>query len=153
MKPFILLLVVFGLTLIITKISTGDWVFVLSGNVAMSMMLLFTAMGHFKFTKGMAMMLPDVIPAREQLVYITGILEIVLAIGILIPSLRYTAGIVLIFFLVILLPANVYAATHNLDYEKGTYTGSGLAYLWFRIPLQVLFIVWTWYFAVSSSSV
>ena len=36
----------------------------------------------------------------------------------------------------------------NLDLEKATYTGNGLTYLWFRIPLQLFFIAWVWYFAL-----
>ena len=30
----------------------------------------------------------------------------------------------------------------QLDYQKATYDGNGLTYLWFRVPLQILFILW-----------
>jgi len=55
----------------------------------------------------------------------------------------------LIVFFVLMLPANINAAVKKIDYEKGTYTGSGPLYLWFRVPLQVLFIAWVWFFAVN----
>ena len=31
-------------------------------------------------------------------------------------------------------------------YQNGTYTGNGINYLWFRIPLQIFFILWVYYF-------
>ena len=43
---------------------------------------------------------------------------------------------------VLALPANIYAAIKRVDYQKATFNGSGANYLWFRIPLQILFIVW-----------
>jgi len=49
---------------------------------------------------------------------------------------------------ILILPANVYAAINKIDYEKGNYSGNGLKYLWFRIPLQIFFIEWVWYFGI-----
>jgi len=46
----------------------------------MSIMLLFTAMAHFAFSKGMAMMLPSFVPFKAQTVYMTGLIEIVQAL-------------------------------------------------------------------------
>ncbi|WP_331145734.1 hypothetical protein [Hymenobacter sp.] len=51
-------------------------------------------------------------------------------------------------FFVLILPANIHAALHHINYQKGTTDGPGPRYLWFRIPLQLLFIAWTWYFSV-----
>jgi uncharacterized membrane protein len=55
----------------------------------------------------------------------------------------------LIVFFVLLLPANINAAIKHIDYQKGTFEGQGLNYLWFRIPLQILFIVWTYMSAIK----
>lgn len=33
----------------------------------------------------------------------------------------------------------------KVDYQKGDYSGNGLGYLWFRVPLQVFFLVWIYY--------
>ncbi|UOQ71801.1 DoxX family protein [Hymenobacter cellulosilyticus] len=111
-------------------------------------MLLFTGAGHFAFTKGMMLMLPDFVPARKAVVWLTGGLEIAAAIGLLVPSLRPTTGELLIWFFVLVLPANIHAARTWLNYETGTDDGYGPVYLWFRIPLQLFFIDWVWYFAV-----
>lgn len=143
MKPLIILLGVFLVALVATKFMLGNFEFSMSGRIAMSAMLLFTAIGHFAFTKGMAMMLPKFIPYKTEMVLATGLFEIMAAIGLFIPSLRLISGWLLIVFFILILPANIYAATKHVDYQKGTFEGTGLTYLWFRIPLQILFIFWT----------
>jgi uncharacterized membrane protein len=112
-------------------------------------MLLFTAIGHFAFTKGMSMMIPSIVPFKTELVYLTGVLEILFGIGLLIPSLRMYSGWALIIFFMLLLPANINAAINHIDYQKGTFDGTGVSYLWFRVPLQILFIVWTYLCAIK----
>ena len=118
--------------------------FAWAARIAMSVMLLFTASGHFAFPRGMMMMIPAFIPFRMTLVYITGIIEIIAAVGLHIESLRNLTAVLLIIFFILVLPANIYAAAKNIDYQKGGNDGKGLQYLWFRIPLQILFIIWTW---------
>jgi uncharacterized membrane protein len=148
MKPFILLVVVFLISAVISKITGGTWNPTFSGNLAMCLMLCFTALGHFKFARGMAMMIPAPIPFKEAIVLITGIAEIVLGVCLMFSSLREVAGMILIILFIVMLPANISAAIRHLDYEKGTFTGSGTNYLWFRVPLQMLFIAWVYFFSV-----
>ncbi|MFV8271561.1 hypothetical protein ACNQGP_16740 [Flavobacterium sp. GT2N3] len=144
MKPLIVLLSVFAISLLTTKIFRRNFEYALSGRIAMSAMLMFTAIGHFAFTKGMSMMLPEFISFKTETVYLTGLVEIAAAIGLLIPNLRIVTGWLLITFFILILPANIYSAIKHIDYQKGTFEGKGLTYLWFRIPLQFLFIVWTY---------
>ncbi|HEX8549424.1 MAG TPA: hypothetical protein VF691_20855 [Cytophagaceae bacterium] len=149
MKPLIVLVSFFALSLLATKLLRGTYDFALSGRIAQSAMLVFTAVGHFAFTKGMTMMLPSFVPYKAQVIHLTGIIEILAAIGLFIPSVRLVTGWLLIIFFILLLPANIYAAIKHVDYQKATFQGNGLAYLWFRIPLQLLFIVWTYLSAVK----
>jgi len=132
----------------ILKVITSEWNFILSGNIATCIMLLFTALGHFKFPKGMAMMIPKFIPYKTELVYLTGFVEIAAGVGLLFPQFRYFTGVFLIVFFILILPANIYAALHNLDYQKGTFDGKGPTYLWFRIPMQLFLIAWVWFFTI-----
>lgn len=152
MKPLIVLLSAFVITLIATKIFKGKYELAFSGRVAMSVMLVFTSIAHFAFTNGMAMMLPSFIPYKTLVVYITGIIELAAAVGLLIPSLRIITGWLLIVFFLFLLPANIHAAFKNIDYQTGTYDGNGLMYLWFRVPLQLFFIVWVYLCAIKSEN-
>jgi len=148
MKPLIVLLASFVIAIFAVKWVTKQYDVALSARIAMAIMLCFTAIGHFAFTKGMSMMLPQFVPFKTSLVYLTGIFEILLAVGLLIPKLQVLSGWALLVFLVLMLPANIYAAIHQVNYQKGTFDGHGLTYLWFRIPLQLLFIVWTYMSAV-----
>jgi len=74
MKPLLVLLIVFGITATASKIFYHSWNLEFAGNFAMSIMLLFTAMAHFAFSKGMAMMLPSFVPFKAQTVYMTGLI-------------------------------------------------------------------------------
>ncbi|WP_294205577.1 hypothetical protein [uncultured Chryseobacterium sp.] len=149
MKPLFVLAGVFALSLIATRILKHDFDDKLSGKVALAVMLLFTSAGHFLYAKGMAMMLPEAMPFRMELVYLTGIIEMAAAIGIFFPALKSVTGILLIVFFILILPANIFAAMRHLNYETGTFDGKGLSYLWFRIPFQLLLIAWTYFFVVK----
>ncbi|WP_026461199.1 DoxX family protein [Adhaeribacter aquaticus] len=153
MKPLIVLLSVFAVSLLTTKFVRGNFELALSGRIAMAAMLVFTAVAHFVFTKGMSMMLPDIIPYKTEVVYLTGIIEIAAGIGLFIPNLRIVTAWLLIAFFILILPANIYAAVKHIDYQKGTYEGNGLSYLWFRVPLQILFIVGTYFSAIKTDEI
>lgn len=144
MKPLIVLLISFIISIFVIKIIKKEYNVTLSARIAMSIMLLFTAAGHFIFTKGMLLMVPKFIPFKETLIYVTGIFEILLAIGLLIANLKIVSAWGLIFFLLLMLPANIYASINNINYQKATFDGNGITYLWFRIPLQILFIIWVY---------
>jgi len=152
MKPFILLLVAFIVSLFAIKILSNNYDYALAGRIAMSLMLVFTAIGHFIYTKGMAMMLPASLPFKKEAVYITGILEIIAAVGLLVPGMQVWTGWALILFFIVLLPSNIYAAINRVDYQKAGSQGPGIQYLWFRVPLQVLFIAWTYFSAIYFKS-
>jgi uncharacterized membrane protein len=144
MKPLVVLVSVFVISVFAIKLITKNYEVKLSARIGMCSMLLFTSIGHFAFTKGMAMMIPPIIPYKTEIIYITGILEIVLGIFLLIPQFSMFSGWTLIVLFVSLLPSNIYASINHIDYQKATLDGYGLEYLWFRIPLQLLFIAWTY---------
>lgn len=148
MAVLIVLLISFFASLGVLKVAYGNWSYLLSGNIAMCIMLCFTAMGHFKFPKGMQRMIPGIIPFKRELVFITGIMEIMAGIALLFTSLRHYTGIFLIIFFILILPANLHAAMQKVDYQKNTLNGKGIDYLWFRIPFQIFLMLWVWYFSV-----
>jgi uncharacterized membrane protein len=150
MKPLIVLISTFIVCLVITRLSQGSFKWAQSGQIGMSAMLLFTSIGHFAFSKGMSMMLPDFVPYKLEVVYLTGIIEIAAAIGLFVPAFRILTGWLLIAFFVFILPANIHAAIKHIDYQRGTFDGNGIVYLWFRIPLQLFFIAWTYFFTIKN---
>ncbi|MBB5395949.1 hypothetical protein [Mucilaginibacter sp. AK015] len=148
MKPLIVLLAVFAVSCLATFVAGHPADYYFCGRLAMGVMLMFTATAHFKFTKGMVLMLPTFVPFKQAVIYITGYIEILAGIGLLVKAVRGPVALFVIFFLVILLPANIHAAQNRVNLEKPDACGNGLKYLWFRIPLQLFFIAWVYYFGV-----
>tara|TARA_R110002049_G_scaffold118638_3_gene272651 strand:+ start:414 stop:866 length:453 start_codon:yes stop_codon:yes gene_type:complete len=148
MKPFILLIAVTILAIGYMKLVYDVYNFSLSARIGLSAMLLFTALGHFLFTEGMAMMIPDFLPFKKELVYFTGLIEIMAAIGLHVPQFRLVTAWLLILFFVLIIPANIKASMEQIDYQNATFEGNGLEYLWFRIPLQILFIGWVYFSSI-----
>lgn len=150
METLITLLGTFSISLIVQKIYLKEYKFALAGRIAMAAMLVLTTIGHFLFTKGMAMMIPF-LPFPKEIVYVTGFIELIAAIALLLPKHKTLTGWFLILFFILLLPANIYAAANHINIKTGTYDGEGLDYLWFRIPLQLLFIVWVYWSTLRKS--
>ncbi|ETN96948.1 membrane protein [Zhouia amylolytica AD3] len=148
MKPLIILIISFIISLAAIKLNKKQIDYQLAARIAMSCMLIFTAIGHFMFTKGMTAIIPDPIPFKSQMVIATGILEIVLAITLLLPKFQQLTAWILIVFFILIVPANIKAAIQQINYQTGTLNGPGPTYLWFRIPLQLLFILWIYLSAI-----
>ena len=146
--PEIVLISVFIIALIVIKLVKGDYQFAWSGRIAMAAMLLLTAGAHVGFDKGMALMLPDFIPFKLELVYLTGVIEAAAAIGLLMPKYQCKTGWLLIAFFILLLPFNIYACLNHVNIETATFDGDDVNYLWFRVPLQVFFIGWVYLSAI-----
>jgi uncharacterized membrane protein len=113
-----------------------------STRFALAVMFLFTssAISTNSATTWRAWM-PAIFPHPMALVYFTGICEILGATGILVLQTRFLAGLCLVVFLRAILPANIRAARQHV-----TIAGKPATPVWFRIPMQILFIAvrcWT----------
>ncbi len=93
----------------------------------------------------MAAMLPPAIPCRVELIYLTGALELLGALGVWIPGLMRLTGVCLILMLVGILPANIFSAINHVEFGGHA---AGPAYLLIRVPFQ-LFLIWWTYFATE----
>jgi uncharacterized membrane protein len=148
MKPLIVLLAVFSVSSLATFIAGHPPDYYFCGRLAMGVMLIFAATAHFKYNKGMVLMVPTFIPYKKAVVSITGYIEILAAIGLLVKTVRGPIAWFVVIFFVLLLPANIHAARKKVNLVRANNYGSGLNYLWFRIPLQIFFMVWVYYFGV-----
>ena len=115
------------------------------GRISLSLMLLFTGTAHFYKTFEMVQMMPEFLPYKTALVYITGVLEILGAVGLLIERTAKLASIALILFFLAVLPANIIGSMKQVQLGG---MENGPAYLYFRIPFQFLLIWWTYYFGI-----
>ena len=85
-----------------------------SARYALVVMFVFTATAHFnKMKHDLAQMIPSSFPRPLLIVYITGVLELLGAAGLMLPQFRRIAGICLIALLVGMFIANVNARRHT----------------------------------------
>jgi uncharacterized membrane protein len=132
MQPLIVLL-----TLFVALIIPMGWWDAL--RFALAAMFLLTASAHWgKRRPDLIRMVPPKFPRPDRLVTITGLLEILGVIGLVIPVVAPYAGACLAVLLVALFPANVRAATHNL-----TIGGRPATPLLTRAVIQVVFLTAT----------
>lgn len=115
--------------------------------VGLSLFFLITASQHFIGTEQMAAMIPPSIPYRIELVYLTGVFELLGAVGVWIPRLVRLTGFLIILMLLAVLPANIYSAMNRVEFGGHS---AGPAYLLVRIPFQ-LFVMWWTYFATEQN--
>jgi len=112
-----------------------------SARYALVVMFMFTATAHFnKMKHDLAQMIPAYLPRPLLIVYITGILELLGAAGLMLPHVMTLAGICLIALLVGMFIANINAAQKGVTLRSKPPTP-----LWLRAPMQVLFIGLLWW--------
>jgi uncharacterized membrane protein len=149
MQLLVLLLLLVAPYLILTL--AGRWISGLKiapaarARVGLTLFFVFTGLGHFIRTEGMVEMVPPSIPYRVELIYLTGVLELLGAVGVWVPRLMRLTGLCLILMLIGILPANIYSAVHRVDFGGH---GAGPTYLLVRVPFQLFAICWT-YFATE----
>jgi uncharacterized membrane protein len=112
-----------------------------SARYALVVMFVFTASAHFNQMKhDLVRMIPAYFPRPLLIVYITGVLELLGAAGLVLPQFRRLAGICLIALLIGMFVANVNAAQRGV-----TLRGKPATPLWLRTSMQVLFIALLWW--------
>ena len=102
---------------------------------------------HFIVPELYVQIIPPFFPVPLVLVYLSGLAEIAVGIGLLIPRTRQPAAWATVVLLVAIFPANIYMATHGvvIDGMPGGGDPSELV-RWGRLPLQGLLILWAlWY--------
>ncbi len=146
MTPLIILFLSFGVFFAVNKILLGER-FSLSfiGRFALALMLAATGVAHFTSTDLMVQMMPEFLPAKRELVYFTGVCELLAVVGLLWDKTAKLTAVMLIIFFLAILPANIVGSLKEVDLG-GMENGAG--YLFFRIPLQIFFMAWAYYFGI-----
>jgi uncharacterized membrane protein len=104
--------------------------------LGLAVMFVFTSLSHFAGTRdALIQMVPDALPTPGLLVTLTGLAEIVGAIGLLLPAFASWAGLGLAVLLVVIFPANVVAVREGIEINRKPATPLG-----FRLLVQLVFI-------------
>lgn len=111
---------------------------------------LYVAAGvmHFVSPRVFAKIVPPMLPNPLGLVYLSGVAELVLGLGVLVPWTRRYSAWGLVALLLAVFPANVYMATSDvvLDGAPAWLRDPSTAARWGRLPLQAVLILWAlWY--------
>ena len=114
---------------------------------ALAMGFVMTGVMHFTTTERFLGMMPPWLPWHLELVYLSGVFEIVGALGLLFRSTRRIAAYGLVALLVAVSPANLHVAMSG-GHVEGLPTGAW--YYWLRIPFQLVFIGWALWVARGS---
>ena len=145
MAPLIVLVAVTLLARLIGQLGVAHlrhWA--ASTRVGLAVMLCFTAAAHFNSMRpDMVAMVPSSVPNPEFMVTLTGICEILGAVGLLVPRTRRIAALALIVFMLSVLPANIHAAQAGV-----TLRGAPAMPIVPRVALQLLFIGLLWWSGV-----
>lgn len=108
---------------------------------------IFFSIGHFVKTGEMVQMLPAWVPFRVLIIYLTGIMEFIIGITLLIPRIQISAAKAAMALLIIFFPANIYAAFNFVGLGGHQW---GPIYLIIRGPLQIILIAWTYFLCIKS---
>ncbi|MWB98911.1 DoxX family protein [Agromyces sp. MMS17-SY077] len=110
--------------------------------VGLALMFLLTASARFGRRRGeLVAMVPPVFPFPTAIVVVTGILEALGAIGLLVPATHRAAAICLALLLVAVFPANVHAARSGAGMDGKPPTPLGLRTLEQAVYLGALIAV------------
>jgi uncharacterized membrane protein len=106
--------------------------------VGLGFVFLWFAIGgyfHFAATATEMSIMPPYIPWPRAMVLISGVFELLGAIGILIPATRRAAGIGLFILTIAVTPANVYMLQHEELFKAPHW------FLVYRLPFQLALLV------------
>ena len=101
----------------------------------MSLLYISSGVQHFANTGWFIKIMPPYMPFHKELVYLSGVFEILFGVMLFFEKTRFLAGWGLILLLIAVFPANIYAAQTN-----GTAMGTSAVIAWGRLPFQGLFI-------------
>lgn len=110
----------------------------------LSLSYILAGANHFIMPDFYLKIMPSYLPWHLELIYISGIIEIILGLAVLYAPVRKMAawGIILLLFAVY--PANIYHAMHPEVLDGPAWT----AYV--RLPLQFVFLIYAYWFTRNS---
>lgn len=143
----ITLIILFGSFVILVVLSHSGIAFRNRSNpelaaYAMAFFLCFFGLSHFYKYDELLPMIPNFLPFPGFIVYFTGVIEIILAVGLMIPKTRRWSSMMLVLYFIAVFPANIIKAMNALEIE-GSFNSPVMS--WVRLLFQPIFIAWALY--------
>jgi len=118
--------------------------------IILSIAMIVIGAKHFTDPEPFVKIVPDSIPYQWSLVYISGFIEVLAGVGLLIPQFSRVAAWTLVVLYIAVFPANLYQAINNINVP-------GLPHdpplIWLRLPFQALLVAWAWWFTREDDSI
>lgn len=107
--------------------------------VVLGLFFVLAGVNHFRSPKFYVQIMPLYLPWHLELVYISGVFEVLLGVLVMIPQTSKLGGWGLIALLIAIFPANFHMALHT-----DLYPSIPPYVLWLRLPLQLLPMAWAY---------
>ncbi len=111
----------------------------------MASLYIAAGVNHFVNPAFYLNIMPPYLPWQYGLVILSGVAEVLLGIGLLISPLSRISAWGIIALLIAVFPANIHMATH-----PDLYSNIPVAFLWLRLPLQLLLVLWAYWYTRSN---
>jgi len=109
---------------------------------------------HFVNPGFFVQIMPAYLPWHLELVYLSGVAEIVLGVLLLIPATSRLAAWGIIALLIAVFPANLNMALNEVQLDPPPPYGQPSALAnWMRLPFQLVLIAWAWWYTRAPARV
>ncbi len=110
----------------------------------MAAFYVFAGIQHFRVPHFYLPMMPPYLPWHAELVFLSGVAEVLCGLGVLFPQTRKLAAWGTIALLIAVFPANIHVAVNNVPLFGATEGPGAIGYV--RLPLQLVLIAWAWWY-------
>ena len=113
----------------------------------LALLLVAAGVMHFADPWFFVQIVPPYLPWHWGLVYVSGVIEIVLGLALLVPATQRLAAWGAIALFIAVFPANVHMAMANVQFDPVPTAGQpSQAAAWMRLPMQLVMIAWAWWY-------
>lgn len=116
--------------------------------VILAVCMIVAGISHFVVPQPYIRIVPGFLPAPAALVYASGVIEVLLALGLLLPSTRQVSAWGLVILFIAVYPANLNMAFNHIQI-------SGIPDTWWfhaiRLPFQFVLIAWAYWYTRSET--
>jgi uncharacterized membrane protein len=120
---------------------SGMYIIRIVFQILLALVFIGAGLNHFRIPEFYANIIPDYLPWHLELVYVSGVCEILLGVMLLIPSCTSIAAWGIIALLIAVFPANIHMALYPDQYPRFSHLE-----LYLRLPMQGIFIAWAYWF-------